>query len=52
MLKFIGMFLQLRIERYFQMKDARNKLKDRENTVDMISRFLKQKTYKALMMTI
>jgi hypothetical protein len=51
-LRFIGMFLQMRFEKHFLVRDARNKLKDREDTISMISRFLKLKTYKSFMMGI
>lgn len=46
------MFLQMRFEKHILLKDAKNKLKDREDTIAMISRFLKLKTYRSFMMGI
>lgn len=52
MLRFVGMFLQVRTEKHIAMKEARKKMLERQDTVAMISRFLKLKTYKALMIGI
>lgn len=49
MLRFIGMYLEVRLEKHILLKDSKKKAHERADTVNMISRFLKLKTYKALM---
>ena len=52
MLRFIGMYLQLKLEKHIAHKDARLKAHERQDTISMISRMVKLKTYKSLMIGI
>lgn len=43
------MKLQIRLEKHIAFRDARKKAHERTETVNMIGRIIKLKTYKALM---
>ena len=49
MLRFLCMKLQVRLEKHIAFRDARKKAHERGETVNMIRRIIKLKTYKALM---
>ena len=50
-LRFLCMKLQIRLEKHIALRDARKKAHERTESVNMIRRIIKQKTYKALMVS-
>jgi len=52
MLRFIGMYLQVRLEKHILLKDSKKKAHERQDTVDMMKRILMMKTYKSLIIGI
>lgn len=47
-LRFLSMMLQIRLEKHIALRDARKKAHERAETVNMVRRIVKLKTYKAL----
>ena len=45
----MSLFLQLRLERHLLQKDAKNKVQERHNAIEMVKKISKLKTYKSLM---
>lgn len=51
-LRFLSFTLQLRLEKHISLRESRKKAHERADTINMINRFVKVKSYKGIMMAI